>query len=167
MANFMMLAARTAPEFKLPAISLFIVELPNAAVEISHLMKVGLKGSETGFLCIEDLFVPDDCLLGHAEGTYPVILESLTENWVGVSASVIGLAKGAHEEALDYARDRIVADKPIFEYQAMAHRLADIVSNIEVALWMVYNVHGRSAKAASIMNRRQRSNVSLAKLPFG
>ena len=49
MADFMMLAARTVPELKPSAISLFIVELlPNAAVEISHLKKEGLKGSETG-----------------------------------------------------------------------------------------------------------------------
>ena len=138
MADFMMLAARTAPELKPSAISLFIVELPNAAVEISHLKKEGLKGSETGLLYIEDLFVPDDCLLGHTEGTYPVILESLTENWVGVTASVIGLAKGAHEEALDYARDRIVADKPILEYQAVAHSLADTVGDIEAENWVCH-----------------------------
>ena len=48
MADFMMLAARTAPELKPSAISLFIVELPNAAVEISHLKKEGLKGSGDG-----------------------------------------------------------------------------------------------------------------------
>jgi butyryl-CoA dehydrogenase len=138
MADFMMLAARTAPEIKPSAISLFIVELPNSAVDISHLKKEGLKGSETGLLYIEDLFVPDDCLLGHAEGTYPIILESLTENRVGVSASVLGVAKGAYEEALEYARTRIVAGKPILEYQAVAHRLADMATDIEAAHWMVY-----------------------------
>lgn len=138
MADFIMLAARTAPEIKPSAISLFIVELPNPAVDISHLKKEGLKGSETGLLYIEDLFVPDDCLLGHAEGTYPIILESLTENRVGVSASVLGVAKGAYEEALEYARTRIVAGKPILEYQAVAHRLADMATDIEAAHWMVY-----------------------------
>jgi alkylation response protein AidB-like acyl-CoA dehydrogenase len=138
MADFMMLAARTAPEIKPSAISLFIVELPNPKVNISHLKKEGLKGSETGLLYIEDLFVPDDCLLGHAEGTYPIILESLTENRVGVAASVLGVAKGAYEEALEYARTRIVAGKPILEYQAVAHRLADMATDIEAAHWMVY-----------------------------
>lgn len=138
MADFMMLAARTAPELTPSAISLFIVELPNPAVQISHLKKEGLKGSETGLLYIEDLFVPDDCLLGHSEGTYPIILESLTENRVGVSASVLGVAKGAYEEALDYARTRVVAGKPILEYQAVAHRLADMATDIEASHWMVY-----------------------------
>ncbi len=138
LADFMILAARTAPDLKPSAISLFIVELPNSAVQISHLKKEGLKGSETGLLYIEDLFVPDDCLLGHSEGTYPVILGSLTENRVGVSASVLGVAKGAYEEALDFSRTRIIADKPILEYQAVAHRLADMATDIEAAHWMVY-----------------------------
>ena len=136
--DLMMLAARTAPELKPSAISLFIVDLPNPAISISHLKKEGLKGSETGLLYIEDLFVPDDCLLGGYEGNYPIILDSLTENRVGVAASVLGVAKGAYEEALEYARTRIVAGKPILEYQAVAHRLADMATDIEAAHWMVY-----------------------------
>lgn len=139
MADFMMLAARTAPDLKPSAISLFIVRLPDAAVQISHLKKEGLKGSETGLIYIEDLFVPDDHVLGEREGTYPVILDSLTENRVGVAASVLGVAKGACEEALDYARTRIVAGKPILQYQAVAHRLADMVTDVEAAHWMVYH----------------------------
>ncbi|MCA8929867.1 MAG: acyl-CoA dehydrogenase family protein [Alphaproteobacteria bacterium] len=139
LADFMLLAARTAPDLKPWAISLFIVPLPNPAVHISHLKKEGLKGSETGLLAIEDLFVPDDHVLGEREGTYPVILDSLTENRVGVAASVLGLAKGAYEEALDYARTRIVAGRPILQYQAVAHRLADMVTDIEAAHWMVYH----------------------------
>ncbi len=139
MADFMLLAARTAPDLKPWAISLFIVRLPDAAVHISHLKKEGLKGSETGLIAIEDLFVPDDHVLGEREGTYPVILDSLTENRVGVAASVLGLAKGAYEEALDYARTRIVAGKPILQYQAVAHRLADMITDIEAAHWMVYH----------------------------
>ena len=139
MADFMMLAARTAPELKPSAISLFIVDLPDPAVEISHLKKEGIKGSETGLLHIDDLFVPDERLLGGREGTYPIILDSLTENRVGVAASVLGVAKGAYEEALSYARTRLVAGKPILEYQAVAHRLADMATDIEAAHWMVYH----------------------------
>ena len=137
-AGLMMLAARTAPELKPSAISLFISDLPNPAISISHLKNEGLKGSETGLLYIEDLFVPDDCLLGGEERTYPIILDSLTENRVGVAASVLGVAKGAYEEALEYARTRIVAGKPILEYQAVAHCLADMATNIEAVHWMVY-----------------------------
>ena len=77
-------------------------------------------------------------LLGHTERTYPVILESLTEKLGGRLGVSNRFGKGAHEEALDYARDRIVADKPILEYQAVAHCLADTVGDIEAENWVCH-----------------------------
>lgn len=137
-AQFMTLAARTKPDLTLDAISLFIVDLPSNGVDITSLKKEGLRGSETGLIHIDDLFVPDSHLIGERTGTYPIILESLSENRVGVAASVLGLAQGAFEEALDFAKTRIVRGKPIIEYQAVAHRLADMATDIEAARWMVY-----------------------------
>ena len=52
---------------------------------------------------------------------------------------MLGVAKGAYQEGLEYARTRIVAGKPILEYQAVAHRLADMITDIEAAHWMVYH----------------------------
>jgi alkylation response protein AidB-like acyl-CoA dehydrogenase len=137
-ADFMTLAARTKPDLSADAVSLFIVDLPTQGLTIDSLKKEGLRGSETGLLHIDDLFVPDSHLLGEKEGTYPVILESLSENRVGVSASVLGLARGAYEEALQFAKARIVRGKPIIDYQAVAHRLADMATDIEASRWMVY-----------------------------
>lgn len=137
-ADFLMVAARTKPELTPDAISLFIVELPNPGFDVSTLKKEGIRASETGLIYIEDAFVPDDCLLGGEEGTYPVILSSLSENRVGVSANALGMARAAFDAALTYAKDRIVAGKPIIEYQAIAHKLADMATEIEAAKWMVY-----------------------------
>ncbi len=137
-ADFMTLAARTKPDLTIDAVSLFIVDLPAKGVQIDHLAKEGLRGSETGLVHIDDLFVPDSCLLAEREGTYSIILESLSENRVGVAASVLGVARGAFEEALEFAKTRIVRGKPIIEYQAVAHRLADMATDIETARWMVY-----------------------------
>ena len=138
-ADFMTLAARTRPETTVDAISLFLVELPNPAVHISRLDKEGIRASETGLIHIDDLFVPEDCLLGEREGTYPVILECLSENRVGVAANCLGMARGAMAVALDYARSRVVGDRAIGRYQAIAHKLADMAAEIEAAHWMVYH----------------------------
>ena len=138
-ADFMTLAARTRPETTVDAISLFLVELPNPAVHISRLDKEGIRASETGLIHIDDLFVPEDCLLGEREGTYPVILECLSENRVGVAANCLGMARGAMAVALDYARSRVVGDRTIGRYQAIAHKLADMAAEIEAAHWMVYH----------------------------
>ncbi|HEX2184487.1 MAG TPA: acyl-CoA dehydrogenase, partial [Chloroflexota bacterium] len=137
-ADFLTLAARTRPELTPDAVSLFLVELPNPGIAISRLNKEGIRASDTGLLYIEDAFVPDDCLLGERTGTYPVILESLSENRVGVAANALGMAQGAFEAALDYAQTRKVRGKPIGQYQAIAHKLADMAAEIEAARWLVY-----------------------------
>lgn len=137
-ADFLMVAARTSPDLKPNAISLFIVALPNKGFEIHKLRKEGIRASETGLIHIEDAFVPDDCLLGEQTGTYPLILDSLSENRVGVAANALGMARAAFDASQAFASDRIVADKRIGDYQAIAHKLADMAADIEAARWMVY-----------------------------
>ncbi len=139
MADFLLVAARTHPELTIEAISLFLVELPNPGFTITKLDKEGIRASETGLIYIEDAFVPDDCLLGGREGTYATILECLSENRVGVAASALGIARGAHDAAIAYAQQRLVRGKPIVEFQAVAHRLADMAAQIEAARWLVYH----------------------------
>ncbi|QHE83883.1 acyl-CoA dehydrogenase family protein [Hydrogenophaga sp. BPS33] len=137
-ADFLLVAARTRPELTTEAISLFIVDLPNPGFDIHKLRKEGIRASETGLIHIEDAFVPDEALLGGIEGTYPVILECLSENRVGVAANALGMARAAFDAAHAYAQDRIVANKRIGDYQAIAHKLADMSAQIEAAKWMVY-----------------------------
>ena len=137
-ANFITLAARTSPEPRAESISLFLLELPNTGVAISKLDKEGIRASETGLIYLEDVFIPDDCLLGGVEGTYPIILECLSENRVGVAANCLGMAKGAMAVAHRYAQERVVGDKTIGKFQAIAHKLADMAAEIEAAQWLVY-----------------------------
>ena len=138
MADFLMLAARTKADHSADAISLFIVELPNPGFKISKLDKEAIRSSETGLIYIEDAFVPDDCLLGGETGTYGIVRDSLSENRIGVSANCIGMARGAFDAALEFAKTRIVRGKPIIEYQAIAHKLADMAAEIDAAKWFVY-----------------------------
>jgi alkylation response protein AidB-like acyl-CoA dehydrogenase len=137
MANFMLLAARTSPELTNEAISLFIVDLPCKGITINKLKKEGIRASETGQIFIEDAFVPDEALLGGREGTYKIILECLSENRVGVSANAVGMARGAFEAALSFAKTRLVSGKPILGFQAINHKLADMSAEIEAARCMV------------------------------
>ena len=137
-ADFLMVAARTRPELTPGAISLFIVDLPDPGFDIHKLRKEGIRASETGLIHIDDAFVPDECLLGGVEGTYPLIMECLSENRVGVAANALGMARAAFDAAHAYATDRMVAGKRIGDYQAIAHKLADMSAQIEAARWMVY-----------------------------
>ena len=137
-ADFLMLAARTKAELTPDAISLFIVELPNPGFDIHKLQKEAIRASETGLIHIDEAFVPDEALLGNTEGTYPIILECLSENRVGVAANALGMARAAFDAAHSFASERIVANKRIGDYQAIAHKLADMSAQIEAVKWLVY-----------------------------
>ncbi len=137
-ADFLLLAARTREELTADAISLFVLELPREGVTIGKLRKEGIRASETGLVTLEEVVVPDDCLLGGREGTYPVILESLVENRVGVSANCLGMARAALEASDRYARERSAEGQPIGRFQAIAHRLADMATDVEATRWLVY-----------------------------
>ncbi len=137
-ADFLTLAARTESDLTPAAISLFLVELPNPGIVVSRLKKEGIRASDTGLVHISDAFVPDDCLLGGRTGTYPIILDSLSENRVGVAANALGMAQGALDAALAFAKVRKVRGKTIGQYQAIAHKLANMAADIEAARWLVY-----------------------------
>ena len=137
-ADFLMLAARTKSEMTPDAISLFIVDLPNPGFDIHKLQKEAIRASETGLIHIDEAFVPEEALLGHIEGSYPIILECLSENRVGVAANALGMARAAFDAAQHYASERMVANKRIGDYQAIAHKLADMSTQIEAVKWMVY-----------------------------
>lgn len=117
---------------------MFIVELPHPGFDIHKLRKEGIRASETGLIHIDNAFVPDDCLVGEQTGSYPVLLECLSENRVGVAANALGMARAAYDAAKAYAHDRVVAGKRIGDYQAIGHKLADMAADIEAAKWMVY-----------------------------
>lgn len=137
-ADFLMLAARTKPEMSPDSISLFIIDLPHPGFDIHKLKKEAIRASETGLIHIDEAVVPDEALLGGREGTYPILLECLSENRVGVAANALGMARASFDAAHRYASERMVANKRIGDYQAIAHKLADMAAQIEAVKWMVY-----------------------------
>ena len=138
LANFMLVAARTRPELTNDAISLFIVDLPNPAILISKLNKEGIRASETGL--IQLTMCPCRTMRYWAVMKAPTrsFLPSLTENRVGVAANAVGMARGAFEAALYFAKTRLVSGKPILKFQAIGHRLADMAAEIDAARCMVF-----------------------------
>ena len=84
-ASFLLVAARTRPELASEAISLFLVDVPNPAVSISKLTKEGIRASETGLIAFDDVFVPEENLLGAREGIRTSSPQTLLRRWVSSS----------------------------------------------------------------------------------
>src|ERR687890_279989 len=100
--------------------------------------KMGWNASDTRPLTFEDCRVPEDNLVGPRGQGFKQFLQTLDGGRIGVSAMGVGLAQGALDEALAYAKERRAFGQPISKYQAIQAKLADISTEIEAARLLVY-----------------------------
>jgi alkylation response protein AidB-like acyl-CoA dehydrogenase len=137
MADYLLVAAYTDRSKGYHGISLFIVDKGTPGLIISKLDKEGIRSSETAEVAFEDCPVPVDHLLGEQEGTFHLIMETLSEGRISVSANMVGVAQAAYEASLRYASERTQFGRPIGKFQAVAHKLADMVTQIRAGRLMV------------------------------
>src|ERR671915_264226 len=100
--------------------------------------KMGWNASDTRPLTFEDCRVPEENLVGPRGQGFKQFLQTLDGGRIGVSAMGVGLAQGALDEALAYAKERIAFGKPISKYQAIQAKLADLSTEIEAARLLTY-----------------------------
>ncbi|MGB2697297.1 MAG: acyl-CoA dehydrogenase family protein, partial [Candidatus Zixiibacteriota bacterium] len=102
--------------------------------------KMGIRGSATRELIFEDCRVPKENLLGKEGMGFIIAMKTFDITRPGVAAQALGIAQGALDEALSYAKERIQFDKSISSFQAIQHKLADMATDIEAARALIYNV---------------------------
>jgi short-chain 2-methylacyl-CoA dehydrogenase len=100
--------------------------------------KMGWNASDTRPLSFEDCHVPEENLVGQRGQGFRQFLQTLDGGRIGVSALGVGLAQGALDEALAYAKERVAFGKPISKYQAIQMKLADLSTEIEAARLLTY-----------------------------
>ena len=100
--------------------------------------KMGWNASDTRPLSFEDCRVPEDNLLGPRGQGFKQFLQTLDGGRIGVAAMGLGLAQGALDEALAYAKERVAFGKTISKYQAIQAKLADMSTEIEAARLLTY-----------------------------
>ena len=101
--------------------------------------KLGIRASSTCELILEDCRVPKDNVLGEPGKGYKIAIETLNEGRIGIGAQMIGVARGAWEYAVKYAKERKQFGKSISEFQAIQFQLAQMATEIEAARLLVYN----------------------------
>ena len=121
--------------------------------------KLGMRASETSEVLFENCRIPADQLLGAEGQGFVNTMQVLDAGRIGIAALAVGLAQGAYEAALRYARERKSFGKPISSFQAIQWKLADAATKIEAARLLTYH-------AAYLKGRGQRTTLesSMAKL---
>ncbi len=101
--------------------------------------KLGIRASSTCEVILEDCRVDADCILGEIGKGYKIAIETLNEGRIGIGAQMTGLAQGALDHALRYAKERSQFGRPIAEFQGVQFNLAEMAVSVEAARLLVYN----------------------------
>jgi len=102
--------------------------------------KMGIRASATTELIFDNCRVPKENLIGKEGAGFLVAMKTLDSSRTGVGAQGVGVAQGAYEEAVKYAKKRVQFGHPIISFQAVQHMLADMGTSIEAARSLVYSV---------------------------
>lgn len=95
--------------------------------------KLGMRASETASVVFEDCYVPEENLLGNLGEGFLQAMQILDGGRISIAALSVGIAQGAYEAAVRYAKERHQFGKPIAEFQAIQFKLADMATQIECA----------------------------------
>jgi alkylation response protein AidB-like acyl-CoA dehydrogenase len=131
--------AKTDPSRGHGGISAFVVDAEAPGFEVGRIEpKMGIKGSTTGEVFFNDCRIPVDNLLGDEGGGFKLAMQILDRSRPGVGAQGLGLAQGATDYALDYAKSRETMGEPIAQHQLVAAMLADMETRCEAARGLLY-----------------------------
>src|ERR671927_68569 len=133
--------AKTDPDAGHGGISAFVVEADTPGFDVARLEpKMGISGSTTGELTFDDCRVPAGNRLGEEGEGFKVAMRILDRSRPGIAAQALGIAQGATDYAVEYARTRETMGKPIAAHQLIAGMLADMETKCEAARGLLYKV---------------------------
>ncbi|MFH1382680.1 MAG: acyl-CoA dehydrogenase family protein [Chloroflexota bacterium] len=119
--------------------SIFIVEKDTPGFSFGRKeKKMGIRASATRELVFEDCFIPEENLVGKEGAGFIIALKVFDHSRPGIGAQAVGIAQGAFEAALDYAKQRVQFGHPIIALPVIQHMLADMATQIEAARALVY-----------------------------
>ncbi len=162
--------AKTEPQAGHAGITAFVVEADTPGFDVARLEpKMGLGGSTTGELVFDGARVPATNRLGEEGEGFKLAMRILDRSRPGVAAQALGIAQGATDCALEYARTRETMGQPIAQHQLIAAKLADMETRCAAARGLLYRfgelvdggAHGAELTKASAMAKLFCSDVAM------
>ncbi len=164
-ANKILLLARTTPREETPdkplkGMTLFFADLDRSAITVRTISKLGRAAVDSNELFIENLVVSNDDVVGTVGNGFYHLIDSLNPERIVIAMEAVGIGRAALARATQYAKERIVFDRPIGKNQAIAHPLAHALAELDAAellclkaAWLFDQGHpcGREANAAKVI----------------
>ncbi len=138
-ANFYTVFAVTNPGAKHKGISCFVIERDTPGINVSkHFDKLGQRAADTAEIVFENVEVPADHRIGEDGMGFMLAMQVFDHSRPGVAAGAVGVARRALEECVKYCKSRETFGQPIWQHQAVGHKIADMAINIEAARLLVW-----------------------------
>jgi butyryl-CoA dehydrogenase len=149
-ADVFIVFAQTNPALKHKGIAAFIVEksFPGFSVGKKE-KKLGIRSSSTTEVIFDNCRVPKENILGQVGEGFKIAMMTLDGGRNGISAQALGIAQGAFDHALAYAKDRVQFGKPIAKLQGIQFKLADMATKIEASRLLTYQAAWRESEGIS------------------
>ena len=155
-ADTISLFAYTDPQKKSKGISVFVVDRGSKGLIYGkNERKMGMRGCVNSHLFFEDLEVPVENRIGEEGDGFASMMMALETGRMFTSSQAVGLAQGAIDEAVKYAKQRIQFGRPIAGFQAIQFMAADMVANTEAARLMTY-------QAAKYLDEKNRKKIPIS-----
>jgi alkylation response protein AidB-like acyl-CoA dehydrogenase len=146
-SEFYTVLAVTDPEKRSKGITAFVVEKSDEGVSFgAPEKKLGIKGSPTREVYLDNVRIPGDRIIGAEGEGFEIAMRTLDHTRVTIAAQALGVAQGALDYALGYAKERKQFGKPIADFQGLQFMLADMGMKIEAARQLTYAAAGRSER---------------------
>jgi acyl-CoA dehydrogenase len=137
-ADFVVTAVKTTPEGGHQGLSFFIVD-KGPGVEASKIEKLGWHASDTALISFDDVFVPEENLLGAENQGFYLIMANFQWERLLMALGSVGGMQAAFEHTLEFARERTAFGKPIASHQAIRHKFAEMATTIEAGRCLTYH----------------------------
>lgn len=146
-SEFYTVLAQADPEKRSKGITAFVVEKSDEGVSFgAPEKKLGIKGSPTREVYLDDVRVPEDRIIGDVGQGFALAMQTLDHTRVTIAAQAVGVAQGALDYALGYVQERQQFGKPISDFQGLQFMIADMGMKIEAARQLTYAAAGRSER---------------------
>ncbi|TAL68035.1 MAG: acyl-CoA dehydrogenase [Bacteroidetes bacterium] len=133
-ADYFIVFAQTNMELRHKGISCFLIEKGTPGFEPGKPEnKMGMRSSDTCSIGLTNVKVPESQMIGTPGMGFNIAMKSLNGGRIGIAAQAVGIAQGAFELSMKYARQRFAFGKPIFEHQMIQQKLAQMVTKIDAA----------------------------------
>ncbi len=140
-ASLYTVVALTNPKKGIRGASNFLVEKDTPGFSFGKKeKKMGVRASSTRELVFRNCIIPKENMIGREGMGFPIVMRLLDRSRPGVGAQAVGIAQGALEAAVDYARERVQFEHPLIALQAVQQMLADMATSVEAARALVYAV---------------------------